>query len=350
MDDETLNLEAYDDILKLEDDEPCAAATAASESVGAESFPDMSFGTDRLKNIESIIKHLQSLRIGTVGGLEQEQVESMTIHMRTKSGKLITFENLKPTDSIDKIKARLFDKEGRRITYIGKHLETGRTLAEFNLQRGSTIEESSGGMGGGKLVKTKFVKKGDETRGYKLKMNHLLTNALGLLDMPTNTSVPAAFEAIASQAREEILEIRRMSELDEEEFNVAAFKHLREPELNELAELITQTGQRPEEKLMQIASMILPGLKTLHEVDTAVKKVQLDMHVAFMELYVEKFGIQQNGSLVLKHSSLHAMVVDEKKSRVAVRRHKVASGESASSEAVVADEVFVPSRRGCAIS
>ena len=82
-----------------------------------------------------------------------DQCGSMPVHVQMPSGKMTILDVL-PNDDVRDIKLEIYDKDGippgqQYLLFDGKELEDGRTLNDFNIQKGSmlhlVLDQSAGG-------------------------------------------------------------------------------------------------------------------------------------------------------------------------------------------------------------
>jgi hypothetical protein len=198
--------------------------------------------------------------------------------------------DVKASDSIDKMKALIYDKNFA-LTFAGKQLKDGvKALSDYSIESESTVCESGRLVGGAiKGVKKTFSKKEGRTALVR-KMRKGFAETIGIdEDEVESKQVPGKFDDVLRSIKERTEELCGLKKLDDRKFILKALGHMSEDDLKLLCEVVGRRGLKPEDRLTYMAQLIVPDMSLLEAMGSRLKRQNLDILASVADIYATRY-------------------------------------------------------------
>jgi len=111
-------------------------------------------------------------------------------------------------------------------------------------------------------------------------------------------------------------------------FVKAALEELDDKKLDMIIEILKKRGQFPEEKLSQVAEVVLPEIDLIDKVKVVLQKTKLELITVVADALASEFNIEQkNGDVVFNYAAVVKIIEDMKTFRAGQRHSTSDRGE-----------------------
>jgi hypothetical protein len=256
---------------------------------------------------------------------------SMQVFVKDVDGNSITLD-VKDTDTIDKVKAILYDKR-HTLTFAGKQLKEGaKTLSENSIQAESTLHESgklAGGVRGG-IVKKHHLKDADAFAELKRKATASMVD----VEMPDpSIELGADFKKFLSGCHQNV-EALRVAHAGGTNVIEAGLRGLSSEKLKAVREVLSfKEGRKgsSEERLSKVVGIIFTPMIKMMAAKTTLGKSMSQMTETLMHLYIDVYACVSDGSAKYDHTKFLEAVKDEELRKKHVKADRKKRGEKESS-------------------
>ena len=243
--------------------------------------------------------------------------------MRKSTGKTITLR-VEASKTTAELKCAIEEKDGtlmtyQRLVFANEELDDSRTLASYNMRTGSSLNLLLRIVGGGKGVLKKHTKKSEKVASLVKRSVALVLQGIGEEDQPVDGEAPALLQPFLQPMQQSLVDHKAKAAAGEEGLLKNALDRLTDEQLTDVIEILSKRG-RTEDKLFQVAVVMMNDIQRLEVAANHCQKMKMQMVSSFFELYATEYSTEKGTSLVYKNEAFFAHVLATQNYRRGIRQ------------------------------